>query len=95
MARMARISSRIRGAGCDHGIENRFSMWALIWLPRPSRNRPRENDCRSYARLASVIGFRANATAMPVPSSRCSVCWAAATRGRNGSWAVSAVRAPS
>ena len=40
--------------------------------------------------FASVIGFRANATAMPVPSSRRSVCSAAIESGRNGSWVVSA-----
>ena len=47
IARMACTSSRMRAAGCDHGIENRFSMCALIWLPRPSVNRPFENACRS------------------------------------------------
>ena len=35
MARMAEMNSRIRGAGCDHGIENRFSMCGLICDPRP------------------------------------------------------------
>src|ERR1035441_10150765 len=66
MARMARISSRIRGAGCDQGMENRFSMWGLIWEPRPNMNRPSEMVWRSLAIMASVIGLRAKATAMPV-----------------------------
>src|SRR5262249_20649235 len=45
--------------------------------------------------FASVIGLRANATAIEVPSSRRSVCSAATTRGRNGSCVISALRAPS
>ena len=89
------MSSRMRAAGCDHGIENRFSMCALIWLPRPRRKRPWEYAWRSWPRFASVIGLRANATAMPVPSSSVSVCSAATRSGRNGSWFVSAVSAPS
>ena len=35
MARMARMSSRMRGAGCDQGMEKRLVMCGLIWLPRP------------------------------------------------------------
>ena len=92
---MARISSRIRAAGCDHGMENRFSMCGLIWDPRPSMNRPFDRVWRSLATVASVIGFRAKATAMPVPSSMRSVAWAARARGRNGSWDVSADQMPS
>ena len=42
MARMARIISRMRGAGCDHGMENRRVMWGLIWLPSPRMKRPAE-----------------------------------------------------
>ena len=45
--------------------------------------------------LASVIGLRANATAMPVPSSSDSVCSAATSSGKKGSWFVSAERPPS
>src|SRR3954471_24071429 len=45
--------------------------------------------------LANVIGLRANATAMPVPSSSCSVCSAARASGRNGSWLVSPPHTPS
>ena len=39
----------MRGAGCDHGIENRFSMCGLIWQPRPRMNRPFEYGWRSFA----------------------------------------------
>jgi hypothetical protein len=95
MARMARIISRMRGAGCDHGIENRRVMCGLIWLPRPRMNRPRDAACRSQDVWASVIGLRANATVMAVPRSARSVPCAASSSGKNGSWAVSAVHRPS
>src|SRR3954470_24411731 len=45
--------------------------------------------------LASVIGLRAKATAIPVPSSSRPVCSAARASGRNGSWLVSAPHTPS
>ena len=45
--------------------------------------------------LASIIGLRANATAMPVPSSMSFVCSAASSSGKNGSWLVSADQMPS
>ena len=45
--------------------------------------------------LASVIGFRANATAIAVDSSSRSVCSAASTSGKNGSCGPSKVNAPS
>ena len=73
MARMARIISRMRAAGCDHGIEKRRVMWALIWLPRPRMNRPSEAACRSHDVWARVMGLRAKATAMAVPRSTRSV----------------------
>ena len=95
MARMAEISSRILGAGWDQGIENRFSMWGLIWEPRPSRNRPWDAVWRSLATTARFMGLRAKATAIPVPSWIRSVCSAASIRGRNGSWLVSADQMPS
>jgi hypothetical protein len=95
MARMASTISRMRGAGCDHSIEKRLVMWGLIWLPRPSMNRPLEYACRSHAIWASVIGLRAKATAMPVPRSSVSVLWAATSSGKNGSWLVSADQMPS
>ena len=94
IARMARIISRMRGAGWLHSIEKRFVMCGLIWLPRPRMKRPLEYACRSHARLASVIGLRAKATAIDVPSSSSDVCSAASSSGRNGSWLVSAVQPP-
>ena len=42
------------------------------------------------ASTAVLIGLRAKATAIPVPSSMRSVCSAASSRGRNGSCPVSA-----
>jgi hypothetical protein len=91
---MARTISRIRGAGWLQGIENRFVMCGLIWLPRPSTKRPPEYACRSQPTWARSIGFRAKATAIDVPSSISSVCSAARSRGKNGSWPVSAVQTP-
>ena len=52
MARMARMNSRMRGAGCDHSMEKRFVMCGLIWLPSPSMKRPFENTWRSLAAVA-------------------------------------------
>ncbi len=95
MARIARIISRMRAAGCDHGIENRLVMCGLIWLPRPRMNRPCEAACRSHAVWARVMGLRAKATAMPVARSMRSVCCAASSSGKNGSWLVSADQTPS
>ena len=85
----------MRAAGCDHGIENRRSMCGLICEPSPRKKRPFECRCRSFAVYAVSIGVRANATAMPVPSSMRFVCSAAITSGRNGSLPVSAVISPS
>jgi len=73
---------------------NRFVMCGLIWLPSPKMNRPCENDCKSQPIFANVIGLRANATAMEVPISRCDVCSAARSSGKNGSCEVSAVQPP-
>jgi hypothetical protein len=95
MARMARIISRMRGAGCDHGMENRRVMWALIWLPSPRMKRPSDAACRSHDVWARVMGLRAKATAMAVPRSTRSVPCAASNSGRNGSWLVSAYQIPS
>ena len=44
--------------------------------------------------FARSIGLRANATAIDVPSSMCSVCSAASSSGKNGSCPVSAVHTP-
>ena len=65
-------------------------MWGLICEPSPSMNRPLEKVWRSLASTAVLMGLRAKATAIPVPSSIRSVCSAASRRGRNGSWPVSA-----
>ena len=95
MARMARMSSRIRGAGWDQGIEKRLVMCALIWEPSPRMKRPFERSWRSLASMARFMGLRANATAIPVPSSIRSVAVAATASGRKGSCAVSADQMPS
>ena len=49
----------------------------------------------SSAVWATVMGLRAKATVMPVPSWSRSVCSAASTSGRKGSWLVSDDHAPS
>ena len=95
MDRMAMMSSRIRGAGCDHGMENRLVMCGLIWLPSPSMKRPLDRSCRSLARVARFMGFRAKATAMPVPNSSFSVAAAPRAMGKNGSCEVSDDHTPS
>src|ERR1700691_3767006 len=63
---------------------NRRWMCALIWEPRPRTKRPELNDCRSFATIASVIGLRANATAIAVPSVNVRDRSAASSSGRNG-----------
>ena len=70
-------------------------MCALIWLPSPRMKRPREAACRSFATYAVVMGLRAKATAIDVPREIRDVAPAATASGRNGSWATSAVQAPS
>ena len=87
--------SRMRAAGCDHGIEKRRVMWALICEPMPRTRRPFDTACRSHAVWATVIGVRAKATMMSVPSSTRSVASAATSSGRNGSWFVSEDHSPS
>ena len=95
MACMARMNSRMRAAGWDQGIENRRSMWARTWDPRPSRNRPDDRACRSQAVVARAMGLRAKATAMDVPSSMGAAAVAARASGRKGSWLSSADQRPS
>ncbi len=95
MARRARISSRMRGAGCDHGIEKRLVMCGLICEPSPRTIRPPDCSWRSWALCASVMGLRAKATVIEVMSSSRSVCSAASASGRNGSLSTSAVIPPS
>ncbi len=89
------MNSAIRRTGWLHGIPKRFSMCGWIWVPKPRMNRPREYACRSQPRLASVMGLRAKATAMLVPSSILVVCSAANVNGRKGSWLISPVQQPS
>ena len=68
----------MRAAGCDHGIENRFSMCALIWLPRPRREpalRERLQVVADVRERHRVAGERDRDPASP--SSSRSVCSAA------------------
>ena len=82
-------------ARVDAGMPKRFSMWLWIWVPSPRMKRPREKLCRSQPREATVMGLRAKATAMLVPRAIESVCSAAKSSGRNGSWLISPVQQPS
>ena len=95
IARIARISSRMRAAGALHGMLKRLVMCGRICEPSPRMKRPRETALRSWAVCASVIGLRANATAIEVISSSRELSTAASTSGRNGSLAISAVTTPS
>ena len=58
------MNSSIRAAGRLHGIANRRSMCGCTCEPRPSWNRPPEMSWMSLASIATVIGLRANATAI-------------------------------
>ena len=91
LTKVAAQAREAEAAGCDHGIENRLVMCGLIWLPSPRMKRPCDAACRSHPICARFIGLRANATAMPVPSSTRSVVCEARSSGKNGSCAVSAV----
>ena len=51
--------------------------------------------CKSQPALATTMGLRAKAMAMPVINSTRSVTVAATASGRNGSWAFSMVMMPS
>jgi hypothetical protein len=70
IARIAAMISRMRAAGFDHGMLNRLVTCGWICEPSPSVKRPREYALRSCACIASSIGLRANATAMPVINRR-------------------------
>ena len=94
MARNAATNSRMRGAGCDQGMEKRRSMCGFTCDPSPSTKRPCEYRARSNPVLASVIGVRPNAIAIDVPSVTCSVASAASSTCRNGSCWVSPVQSP-
>jgi hypothetical protein len=49
MASTASMYSRIRCDGCDHGTENRPTMFPRTWEARPSWKRPSEYLARSQA----------------------------------------------
>src|SRR3954452_16277866 len=74
---------------------NRRVMCALIWVPSPRCSRPPDSACRSSAAAAVVIGLRANATAIAVPSSTRSVAVAASASPMNGSCLTSLSQNPS
>ena len=95
IARIARTISRMRAAGWDHGIENRFSMCGLIWLPSPRMNRPLDTACRSYADVGEqhrVPGERDGDAGAELDALR--VLAPRASNGKNGSWLVSADQMP-
>jgi hypothetical protein len=75
---------RMRAAGRDHGIENAPLDVRLDLAAEPRMKRPSE-PLEVVGRHRQVIGVRANATAIDVPSSMRSVCSAAISHGRNGS----------
>ena len=90
IARMARTTSRILGAGDSNFTEKRRSLCPLTCEPRPRMNRPPDAFARSHETCARIIGLRGKATAMDVPSLIVAVTVAATASGRNGSCCVSA-----
>ena len=70
-------------------------MCGLICEPSPSVNRPPESAWTSLACSATVIGLRANATAIEVPTPIVSVRSAAIAQARKGSIWVSNAAQPS
>ena len=94
IARIARMNSRILGAGCDQGMLNRRVMCGLICEPSPSRSRPFDSSCTSLACTAVDIGLRANAMTRLVPSSMRLLAIAARATATNGSCLVSLVQIP-
>ena len=93
MACSAWTNSRIAAAGRSGQVwENRLVMCGLIWDPRPSRNGRSPSACWMLcADWATVIGLRAKATVIAVPSWIRSVATAATAQGRNGSYWTSDV----
>ena len=85
----------MRAAGRDHGMEKRRVICGLICEPSPRVKRPFAYWFKSQARLAIVIGLRANATLIEVVSAIVSLCSAASTSGKNGSLLISAEKAAS
>src|SRR3954465_13613303 len=74
---------------------NRRGSGPLIWVPSPRCSRPPDSACRSSAAAAVVIGLRANATAIAVPSSTPPVAVAASASPMNGSCLTSLSQNPS
>ena len=70
----------MRAAGCDHGELNRFSMCRRTCDPNPSTTRPPEYSCSWLVVYAMLIGLRAKATAIPVPSDTDVECSAASVK---------------
>ena len=85
--------SRIRSAGGVHVAPYRCSMCGRICDPSPSRNRPRDITCRSYAACARCSGLRGIAIATLVIRSA-STAPAATASGRNTSCGPSNVNTP-
>ncbi len=85
----------MRAAGCDHGELNRFSMCRRTCEPSPNTTRPPEYSCSWLVVYAMLIGLRAKATAIPVPSDTDVECSAASVNDRNGSLVVSAAQTQS
>src|SRR4030067_2646066 len=84
MARRARTASAILGPGDSNLTEKRRSLWALPWVPSPSRKRPPEAFWRSQAIMAVIMGLREKTVAMLVPSLIVDVTVAATASGREG-----------
>ena len=95
MARTAPTYSSIRSMGASHGTENRPSMFCLIWVPRPSPNRPPDRACKSQAAMAVTIGLRGKATTTAVDTRRLVVWSRAKPASSIPSCTVSATRSPS
>ena len=68
---------------------------ARICEPSPSTKRPPEADCKSQLALATGIGLRENAIAIPVQRASRDVFTAAIPSERNGSCRFSEVTTPS
>ena len=90
IARRARTTSRIFGAGDSNFTEKRRSLWPFTCEPSPRMNRPPEALARSQEIWARIMGLRGNATAIEVPSLIVDVTVAATASGRKGSCWVSA-----
>lgn len=84
----------MRGPAGSNSVPYLRSMWALTWLPRPSRNRPAVFSANSHASPAAMIGLRGNATAMPVQNSSEGAALEAAAIDIHGVWVCSVKSIP-